>query len=252
MQRESFRIAMQRSAIVVIAVSTLVFCGGCAELQGIDLGRILAANGPPDRATVANGLKEALEVGTRRATASLSKPGGFSADPRFRLRIPGQLGTLADAMRRIGFGSELDALEDSMNLAAEEAAARAVPVFADAIRKMTIADALVILSGPEDAATAYFKQQTSAALRARFEPVVEGAMREVGVYAVYRDLKMRYDRIPFAKPAVVDLEAHVTQAALDALFSKLAEEEARIRKDPAARSTALLRRVFGVASGPAI
>ena len=252
MQDHRFRSDALRSALALVAVSILALCSGCAELQGIDLGGILATSGPLDQTTVANGLKEALEVGTRRTTSSLSAPGGFSADPRLRLRIPGRLGPFAEAMRRIGFGSQVDALEDSMNRAAEAAAARAVPVFANAIRQMTIADAFAILNGPEDAATTYFKERTSAELRRRFQPVVESAMREVGVYAVYRDLKARYERIPFAKPAAVDLEAYITQETLDALFSKLAEEEARIRKDPAARSTALLRRVFGAVSGPAI
>ena len=223
----------------------LVLSGGCAELQQIDFGRILAANAPLDQGTVASGLKEALEVGARRTTSALSAPGGFSGDPRLRLALPGQLGTLADVLRGVGFGAQVDALEASMNRAAEEAAGRAVPVFANAIRSMTIADAFEILNGPEDAATTYFRERTSAELRARFSPIVAGAMSDVGLYDIYRDLIARYERIPFAKPPAVDLETYVTDQTLTALFSELAAEEARIRKDPAARTTALLERVFG-------
>ena len=139
-----------------------------------------------------------------------------------------------------------------MNLAAERAAAEAVPVFASAITSMTIADAFQILNGPDDAATSYFKERTSAELRTRFEPVAARAMEEVGLYGIYRELLARYERIPLMKPPIVDLEQYVSDRTLDALFAEVAKEEARIRQDPAARSTALLRRVFGsVATAPA-
>lgn len=229
--------------LLVPLVASLQF--GCADLQGFDLGQVMAAGMPLDQATVASGLKQALEIGTQRTTTTLSAPGGFGSDPVLRLSLPGQLGTVAQTLRQVGFSSQVDALEDSMNRAAEQAAAKAVPVFASAISSMTIADAFEILNGPDDAATRYFQERTSDSLRAQFMPVAESAMREVGFYGIYEDVVARYDAIPFTKPPAFDLERYVADQTLGGIFGKLAEEEALIREDPAARTTALLRRVFG-------
>jgi len=241
--------------VAALALASLA-SGGCAEMQaqvqaaGIDLNEILVAGAPLDGATVATGLKQALEVGTQRTTTTLSRPGAFGEDPILRLRLPGELGRLAEVLRGVGFGAQVDALEDSMNLAAEEAAGQAVPVFTRAITSMTIADAFEILNGEDDAATRYFQARTSDELRTRFRPVAMGAMQEVGLYNLYRDLVTRYDQIPFTKPPAVDLEGYVADQTLSALFVEIAKEEARIREDPAARSTALLRRVFGARATP--
>lgn len=222
---------------------------GCAELSGVDFGQILAAGVPLDQTTVASGLKQALDIGTQRTTSTLSAEGGFSRSPALRLRLPGEIGRLAEALRTVGFSSQVDALENSMNLAAEEAASRAVPVFASAISSMTIADAFQILNGPDDAATKYFQERTAAQLQSQFKPIAATAMQKVGVYTVYQDLVSRYQQIPFTKPPAVDLEQYVSDQTLTALFGELAKEEAKIRQDPAARSTALLQRVFGAAGG---
>ena len=239
---------MRRIRSVLLALTLLpALLSGCADLQGIgaDLGRVLGAGAPLDAATVASGLRQALQVGTERTTARLSADGGFGRDPVLRLRLPGELGRLAQVLRGVGFSAQVDALEDSMNRAAEQAAAKAVPVFATAISEMTISDAFEILNGPDDAATQYFQRTTSEELHRQFEPVAARAMEEVGLYGIYRDLVARYEQIPLMKPPAVDLEAYVADQTLDGLFSEIAKEEARIREDPAARSTALLRRVFG-------
>lgn len=237
---------------ILALLGSLLLLSGCAEMQamGIDLDQILVPSGPLNSTTVASGLKQALEVGTRRTTTTLSRPGAFGNDPVLRLGLPGELGRLAQVLRGVGFGAQVDQLETSMNRAAEEAAAQAVPVFTQAIASMTIADAFQILNGPEDAATRYFQDRTSDNLRARFKPVAARAMEQVGLYGIYRDLVGRYEQIPLMKPPAVDLEAYVANQTLTALFGEIAKEEARIRQDPAARSTALLRRVFGAqASG---
>jgi hypothetical protein len=220
---------------------------GCAELEGVDLGRILSGGAPLDESTVASGLKQALEVGTERTTEVLSAPGAFSANPALRLRLPGPLGQFAGTLRAVGFGARVDELEGAMNEAAEQATAEAVPVFTSAIRTMSISDAFGILDGPDDAATRYFQAKTSTELRSRFAPVVNEAMQQVGLYAIYAELVARYDAIPFTKPPAFDLEDYVTEQTLSALFGELARQETLIRADPAARSTALLRRVFGAA-----
>jgi len=243
-----------RSCLIALASAPVLLSPiGCAEMQamGIDLDQMLGAGGPLDSNTVALGLKQALEVGTQRTTTTLSRPGAFGNDPILRLRLPGQLGQFAQVLRGVGFAAQVDQLEDSMNRAAEQAAAKAVPVFTQAISTMTIADAFEILNGPDDAATRYFQDRTSAELRSRFEPVAALAMQEVGLYGVYQDLVARYEQIPFMKPPAVDLEGYVADQTLSALFAEVAKEEARIREDPAARSTALLRRVFGTPAASA-
>jgi hypothetical protein len=218
---------------------------GCAELQKLDLEGILAAGAPLDQQTVASGLKQALDVGVERTVSTLSARGGFSNDPRVRLTLPKELDPLAKTLRAVGLGSQVDALEVSMNVAAEAAAARALPVFTSAITSMSIGDAFTILNGPDDAATRYFRDRTSDELRRQFEPIVATAMQEVGLWAIYQELIARYERIPFVNLPSLDLVEYVTDGTLAALYGQLALEEARIREDPAARSTALLRRVFG-------
>ena len=214
-----------RSAVAALAACPLLL-GGCAELQGmgIDLNQVLAAGAPLDGTTVATGLKQALEVGTQRTTSTLSRSGAFGNDPILRLKLPGEMGRLAQVLRGVGFSSQVDALEDSMNLAAERAAAEAVPVFTSAISSMTIADAFGILNGEDDAATEYFKARTSEELRGRFKPVAASAMEQVGVYGIYRQLVDRYNQIPLTKPPTVDLETYVADQTLAALFGEIAKE----------------------------
>ncbi len=236
----------KRRVRVGLALATLLgFSLGCAELGGLQLPLPGFPGGVIDEQTVASGLREALRVGTERASNALSTPGGFSNDPLLRLALPREFDEVASALRGLGLGKPVDDLEHAMNRAAEAAAAEAVPVFASAITSMSIADAFAILNGERDAATNYFRVHTEQALRARFVPIAERGMRSVGLYRIYEDIVQAYERIPFRTMPAPDLEAHVANAALAGLFSELAKEEGRIRDDPAARTTELLRRVFG-------
>jgi len=220
---------------------------GCAEMQNFDLGS-LANSTPLSESTVASGLKEALEVGTTRAARTLSAAGGFSDNSLLRIGLPDGYLQVASLLRSAGFGGAVDELELTMNRAAEKAAGEATPVFTSAIKSMSVSDAFQILNGPSDAATRYFEDKTSGELRARFTPVVTTAMDQVGVYQALQDVTAMYERIPFAgKPAATDFTGYVTDGALSGLFSTLAEEEKKIRDDPSARSTALLRQVFSQA-----
>jgi len=148
-------------------------------------------------------------------------------------------------LRGAGFGSKVDAFELSMNKAAERAAPEAKSIFWDAIKKMKIDDAKTILNGREDEATLYFKDKTSARLQEIFEPIVKESMGEVGVTRTYQDLNAKVEKIPFADSLNLDLDKYVTEAALNGLFQMIAEEEKKIRSDPAARVTDLLKKVFG-------
>ncbi len=222
-----------------------VFLAGCAGLPAGTLEDILSAGGPLDEGTVAVGLKEALQVGTDRGVTTTSAIDGFLGNALIRIGLPEEYHKGAGLLRTAGFGSYVDELEVSMNRAAEQASAQARGVFWDAIKKMTIADAFAILQGADNAATEYFRAQTEAELRTRFLPIVTTKMEEVGLYRTHNDLMSYAEKVPFVEIPTVDLDAYVTDGALRGLFTVLAEEELKIREDPAAGTTALLRRVFG-------
>lgn len=235
-----------RRRLHVALLSAAVALCACKGLDSESLDRVLrGAEGPLDEPTVASGLKEALRVGTERATEKTSSVDGFYHNAAIRVVMPEQYQGVADALRRVGLGSEVDDFELAMNRAAERASGEAVEVFWSAIASMTVADAFGILNGGETAATDYFHERTAAELHARFEPVVTESMEAVGLYHIYDDLTARYNQLPFEKPPAVDLDDYITSRTVSGIFAVLADEEKRIREDPAARTTALLRRVFG-------
>ena len=225
---------------------------GCAEL-GIDasvVDDILASTGTNggsglSQSQVVSGLKEALRVGTERTVATTSSEGGFLDNSLLRIALPDQLQTTAKAARLVGFGSQVDSLEVTMNRAAEQASGEATEVFWEAVKEMSIQDAYGILNGGDDAATQYFRGATEDSLRARFEPVVTSAMEQVGVYQAYDGLTSSYSALGLLGDPKASLNEHVTTGTLDGLFSVLADEEKKIRDDPAARTTDLLKQVFG-------
>jgi hypothetical protein len=227
--------------------AALLLLVGCAGLDPSVLDALLQGaqgSGALDEATVARGLREALRVGTERTVASTSRSGGFLLNGLIRIEPPEQLAPMLRGLRAVGFGRQVDELETSMNRAAERAAGEAADVFGAAISRMTIGDALGILRGGDTAATDYFRAQTSDALVDRFTPIVDRKMQEVGLYRIYQELTAAYAALPLARKPSLDLRAHVTDRAVAGLFSVLAQEETRIREDPAARTTELLRKVF--------
>jgi len=224
--------------------------GGCAQMQGGSLDAILRStrgsmDSPLDEGTVTAGLKEALRIGTTRAVGVTSRMDGYLANALIRIMLPDQLQPMTRTLRNIGLGSEVDALETAMNRSAEKAAGEAREIFWDAISRMTLADAFSILKGKDTGATDYLREHTGERLRSRFQPIVMAKMSEVGLSRIYEDLANRYNTLPFVTKPAIDLNVYVTDGALDGLFTILGEEEKRIREDPAARTTELLRRVFG-------
>jgi len=155
---------------------------------------------------------------------------------------------MTSLLRTAGMGSQVEGLEIAMNRAAEKASGEAVDIFVNAIRDMTIRDVYEIWQGPDSAATEYFRRNTSDALRSRFRPIVAEKMEQVGLYRIYTSLTRHYEQLPLASKPALDLEEYVTEEALGGLFTVLASEEKRIREDPAARTTDLLRTVFGAAA----
>jgi len=148
-------------------------------------------------------------------------------------------------LRGIGYGSQVDSFELSMNRAAEQAAPEAKVIFWDTIKKMSFSDARKILEGKEDEATTYFKEKTQDRLDETFKPIIHKTMSKVGVTNYYQNIEAKVRSLPFADSLNLDLDKYVTAGALDGLFLMLAEEERKIRQDPAARVTDLLKEVFG-------
>jgi hypothetical protein len=194
---------------------------------------------------IASGLKEALAVGTANAVGITGRTDGYFANQAIKILMPSQLRRMESGLRAVGFGPQIDELVLGMNRAAERAAPLAKPIFVDAITGMTFDDARKILAGGDTAATEFFRAKTTDQLTAAFRPVVSDAMSQVGVTRQYRDLVGRFEAIPFMKAEAFDLDGYVTGKGLDGLFLVVADQERQIRTNPAARTTDLLKGVFG-------
>jgi hypothetical protein len=195
--------------------------------------------------TVIKGLKEALRVGTDNAVKKVSKLNGYFKNPSIKIPLPEELRKMADVLNAVGLQKDVDRFVKSMNRAAEQAAPKATSLFIDAIKQMTFSDARKILKGKETAATEYFKDKTWQGLSHVFRPIISDAMNSVGVTREYKRLVKKYQSMPFVEQVAIDLDGYVTTKALDGLFHMVSEEEKQIRKDPAARVTKLLKKVFG-------
>jgi len=193
---------------------------------------------------IISGLKQALEVGTSNAVTTVSKTDGYFKNPEIRIPLPENVMKVERLLRATGFGSQVDKFEVSMNRAAERAAPEAKAIFWDAIKQMSFADARRVLDGPDDAATQYFQDNTEGRLQEIFKPITHQAMSEVGATRYYQSIDNKIKTIPFAERMSFDLDQYVTDRALNGLYLMLAEEEKKIRQDPAARVTQLLKKVF--------
>ncbi len=198
-----------------------------------------------DDKTGAAGLKEALAVGTENAVKSLAKPDGYFANEAVKILMPKNIQRAADVARMAGYQKQVDDFVLSMNRAAEAAAPQAAKYFGDAIRAMTIEDVRGLLTGGDTAATDFFRAKTEDKLYAAFKPVVSKKVGEVGATKAYTDMMGGFSKLPLGGKQSLDLEDYVTRKALDGLFLTVAAEEKKIRTNPAARTTDLLRTVFG-------
>lgn len=209
------------------------------------LGKILGQTGSLSDDKIVLGLKEALNIGTGNAITGVGRLDGYFKDTIIKILMPKKLQTIEKGLRAVGYGPKVDEFILSMNRAAEKAAPQAKAIFIGAIKEMTFEDARKILTGGETAATTFFKLKTTDKLSAAFRPIIEKAMNEVGATKQYKDLIGRYQAIPFAKNYTVDIDEYVTGKAIDGLFYYVGEEEKKIRKNPAARVTQILKDVFG-------
>ncbi len=204
-----------------------------------------AAGAGLDDSTIASGLKDALSVGTKNAVSLVSNPNGYFGNKAIKILLPDNIQKAAELAGKVGYQKQVDEFILSMNQAAEKAAPKAVSYFADAIKGMSIEDARKILTGGNTAATEFFKSKTSSKLYNEFKPSVTESMNQVGVARAYNAMMGKVPSVPFAKQESVDLDHYVTTKALDGLFYMVGQEEQKIRTNPTAQTTDLLKRVFG-------
>jgi hypothetical protein len=235
-----------------LLVSVLMFCTAMSvQAAGLeDFMRSLGGTpksspSSTDENTTAAGLKEALAVGTENAVKSLSRPDGYFGNELVKILMPEKLQNVADVLRQVGFERQVDEFVLSMNRAAEKAAPEAASIFGNAIREMTFDDARKILAGGDTSATDFFREKTHDRLYAAFKPVISSSMDKVGTTRSYKDMIGKYESLPFMGSQSFDLDHYVTNKALDGLFLVVGQEERKIRTDPAARVTDLLKTVFG-------
>jgi hypothetical protein len=194
--------------------------------------------------TIASGLKEALQIGTERGAAKLSASDGFFKNAALKILLPAEAKQVETKLRALGLGKQVDNAILSINRAAEDASKSAAPIFINAIKQMTIQDAVGILKGGDFAATNYLKGKTTAGLTEAFRPVIEQSLAKVGATKYWNTLFSTYNTFSTQK-VNTDLSAYVTEKALFGIFQEVSLEEQKIRKDPAAQTTALLKSVFG-------
>ncbi len=193
----------------------------------------------------ANGIREALQIGLTNAVQIAAKPDGYFANALIKILLPEKLRSAEKALRMVGGARLIDELVLGMNRAAEKAAPVAKDIFLKSMKQMTITDALQLIRGGDTAATDYFRKSTADDLVRAFRPPIETSMQEVGAITAYQNFTKRFLSLPFVKAESMDINGYVTTKAVDGLFLLVGEEEKRIRKNPAARVTPLLREVFG-------
>lgn len=195
--------------------------------------------------TVASGLKEALTKGVQNGTAKLSAVDGFFKDAAIKILLPAEAQKVEKTLRNVGMGSLVDSAILSMNRAAEDAAKGAAPIFVSAIKDMSIQDAWGLLKGGDTSATSYLRVKTTSPLTAAFKPVIETSLAKVGATKHWNTLVTAYNKVPLVSKINPDLSSYVTEKALTGIFVQVGQEEKSIRQDPLARTTDLLKTVFG-------
>lgn len=227
----------------------LAGCSGETFKQTMDsFGKVMTDEPGLTSGEVTSGLKEALIVGTEKAVSISSKEDGFYKNPRLFIPFPEEAEKVKSTALNLGLKSQVDRFEETLNRAAEEAVSSAAPIFVHAITSMSIHDAFGILNGGENAATTYLRGRTESELYALFQPEVEKAIDKVELTKYWNPLASAYNTASSftgGQPINPDLKGYVTDQAMDGLFLLIAEEEAEIRENPAARATDLLKRVFG-------
>jgi hypothetical protein len=228
----------------LLSLSLAVFFISCTDLLTIQKALTLASSGLTEE-DAASGIKEALLQGTSEGVQTLSKLNGYFGNPEIKIPFPPEASTIEQSLRSIGLDKQVNQVVLSLNRAAENAALEAKPIFVAAIKKMTIADAIGIVNGNNDAATRYLEKSTSSELSKKFQPVIQTSLNKVNAIKYWTDIISTYNAIPLVEKINPNLTEYVTDKAMKGLFSMIEKEELAIRKDPVARTTELLKKVFG-------
>lgn len=237
------------SGLLVLMLSSCVTGSQNNWLQtGVDV--LNTMNGgqsqkPLTRGEIGAAFKEALHIGTERVTGQLGRRDGFQADPAIHIPLPREFHDIQKTLKKIGFSALLDDVELKLNRAAEVATPKAKRLFWQAITQMTFDDVIKIYKGPENSATLYFQGKMSTPLAAEMRPIIAGSLSKVGAIQAYDRAIGKYKSLPFVPDVRMDLTDYVTDKGIQGIFYYIAKEEAAIRKDPAKRTTQLLKRVFG-------
>jgi hypothetical protein len=229
-----------------ILVLCLTACTTAQINQTIgEVNKSLGGEQPLTTAEVGEGLKEALVKGISKGADQVSQLDGYFKNPEIKIPFPPEVKKVENTLRDIGLGGEVDKFIMTLNRGAEDAAREAKPIFVSAIKSMTIQDAWAILKGEDNAATEYLKKTTSIQLKEKFKPVIQASLNKVSATKYYGDLVSRYNKIPLVEKVNPNLDDYATDKAIEGLFTMIAKEEKNIRKDPLARTTELLKKVFG-------
>jgi hypothetical protein len=234
--------------IILISCLCMVMAGSAmAQLESLKKAAksITSGGGQLSSAEIADGLKEALTNGISKGSDLVSQADGYFKNPEIKLPFPPEAKKAEDKLRQMGMGAEVDKFVLTLNRAAEDAAKEAKPIFVTAIKSMTIEDAASILKGQQDAATQYLKKTTSTPLKGKFKPVVQNSLSKVSATKYYADLINTYNKIPLVQKLNPNLDDYATDKAIEGLFVMIAKEEKNIRSNPGARTSELLKKVFG-------
>ena len=206
--------------------------------------QVNTGNNPLSNDEIIEGLREALTVGSNNASKAAAAVDGYYKNPKLYIPFPSEAKKMEQMLRSFGQEKLVNDFLLSLNRAAEDAAKEAAPIFVNAVKGMSIADGLSILNGKDDAATQYLKQNTQALLLDKFKPIVENSLHKVSATKYWEQLVVAYNRIPMVEKMNPNLSEYATQKAIDGIFIVVAEEELQIRKNPAARVSAILKKVF--------
>jgi hypothetical protein len=227
----------------LIAFSLTLGLLSCETLSNLPMSTTIT------QAEAAQGIREALDQGVGRGISLLNKEDGFFGNQAYKLFLPQEAVKIENTLRQIGMGSLVDKAILQINRSAEDAVGYARPIFLDAIKQMTIADAINIIKGPKDAATQYFREKTTSKLIAAFTPIIKGSLDKFSATKYYGDMISTYNNFPTTMNKLnPDLPSYVVDKAVSALFDQVAQEEANIRANPVARTTDILKKVFGWAA----
>ncbi|MBK8609679.1 MAG: DUF4197 domain-containing protein [Chitinophagaceae bacterium] len=225
--------------ILITVMITSFFCG-CDVIK-----QLPTMGGGVTEAEAGEGIKEALSQGLVGAVLKLNKEDGFFKDALYKILVPEDAQKIANTLRDLGFGSMVDKAILQINRGAEDAAGYAKPIFVNAIKNITIQDAIGLVRNGDTSATHFFREKTTAALVSAFTPVIKSSLDKVNATKYYGDMVTKYNSLPFVKKVNPDLTGYVTTKATNALFDLVAQEERNIRNNFAARTTDLLKKVFG-------